>query len=179
MVYLIFKGGYPARLKNVFIISPPLWFKAVLTFFSNFLQEKLRERIEIVPKEALPQRFPETSIPESLGGTLKVDHLAWLNSCLLSYSKTRAENSSWNGALKDSVGNVRHGDKDSMIKDGSSMCAQDVGLSEGTFTVMEFMEHMMKLTRKGIQNEFVNLRKLAGIGNFLSTRYCKFMKKIK
>ena len=141
----------------------------MLTFFSNFLQEKLKERIEIVPKEILPERFPETSIPESLGGTLKVDHLAWLNNCLLSYSETQTENSSWNGALKNSVGNVRHGNKD-LIKDGSSTYAQDEGLSEGAFTMMEFMEHLMKLTRKGIQNEFVNLRRLAGVGNFLSTK---------
>ena len=53
-----FQGSYPARLKNVFIISPPLWFKAVLSFFMNFLQERLKERIEVVPREVLPQRLP-------------------------------------------------------------------------------------------------------------------------
>lgn len=163
-----FKGGYPARLKNVFIISPPLWFRAFLTFFLNFLQEKLKERIEVVPKETLLQRFPESSIPESFGGTLKVDHLAWLNNCLMSYSETLAERNNCNGAVNDSI--KRYSNKD-LCKGDSSAFGQETGLrNEGALTVMEFMEHMMKLTRKGIQNEFVNVRRQTGTGNFQSAR---------
>lgn len=139
----------------------------MLAFFSNFLQEKLKERIEVVPKELLPQRFAESSIPESLGGTLKVDHLAWLNKCLMSYSETLAENNMCNGGSKDFG---RHTDSQSRRVDSSTF-DQEVGLSnEGACTVMEFIEHMMKLQRKGIKFEFVNLKRQAGAGNFQSTR---------
>ena len=119
--------------------------------------------------ELLPQRIPETSIPESLGGTLKVDHLAWLNNCLTSYAETLAESSSLNGGVNRPV-HVKHDNRD-LSRVNSSAFGQDVGLrNEGAMTVMEFMEHMMKLTRRGIQNEFANLKRLAGSGNFQSTR---------
>lgn len=137
----------------------------MLTFFSNFLQEKLKERIEVVPKELLPQRFAESSIPESLGGTLKVDHLAWLNKCLMSYSETMAENC--NGGPKSFV---RRSDGNSRGVESSTF-DQEVGLrNEGAYTVMEFIEHMMKLQRKGIKIEFVNLKRQAGVGTFQSAR---------
>lgn len=139
----------------------------MLTFFSNFLQEKLKERIEVVPKEFLPQRFAESTIPESLGGTLKVDHLAWLNKCLMSYSQTVAENSTCNGGPRDYA---RHSGGISRSVESSTF-DQEVGLrNEGACTVMEFIEHMMKLQRKGIKLEFVNLRRQSVGGNFQSAR---------
>jgi len=126
--------------------------------------------------ELLPQRIPETSIPESLGGTLKVDHLAWLNNCLTSYAETLAESSSLNGGVNRAV-HVKHDNRD-LSRVNSSAFGQDVGLrNEGAMTVMEFMEHMMKLTRRGIQNEFANLKRLAGSGNFQSTRLPENVKK--
>lgn len=142
-----------------------MWFRAVLSVFSNFLQEKLKERIEVIPKEMLPQRLPAYSIPESLGGTLKVDHLAWLNKCLTSYSL--AESSNCNGGTKDFT---RRGDNNSRRVESSTF-DQQVGLrNEGSCTVMEFIEHMMKLQRKGIKIEFVNLKRQAGVGSFQSAR---------
>lgn len=142
-----------------------MWFRAVLSVFSNFLQEKLKERIEVIPKEMLPQRLPAYSIPESLGGTLKVDHLAWLNKCLTSYSL--AESSNCNGGTKDFT---RCGDNNSRRVESSTF-DQQVGLrNEGSCTVMEFIEHMMKLQRKGIKIEFVNLKRQAGVGSFQSAR---------
>ena len=118
----------------------------------------------------LPQRIPETSIPERLGGMLKVDHLAWLNNCLTSHSETLAKNGNFNGAVNDTVKNARQGHRD-LIKTGSAAFDQEVGLrNEGLLTVMEFMEHMMQLMRKGIKNEFVNLKRQGGIGNFQSAK---------
>lgn len=164
MICFISKGGYPARLKNVFIISPPLWFRAVLKFFSNFLQDKLKERVEVVSKQSMLQRFPESSIPESLGGTLKVNHPAWLNDCLASYSETATENPICNGAVMgDSVRNVRHINKDLSSASGGLR-------NEGAFTVIEFVEHMMNLTRKGIHEEFVELKRQAGTHDFTSAK---------
>lgn len=139
----------------------------MLAFFSNFLQEKLKERIEVVPQEILLQRLPESSIPECLGGTLKVDHLAWLNKCLVSYSQTLAENSTHNGGPKDFS---RH-TSNSYVRTVESSTFDQVGLrNEGALTVMEFIEHMMKLQRKGIKIEFVNLKRQGGVGTFQSAR---------
>lgn len=162
-----FQGSYPARLKNVFIISPPLWFKAVLSVFMNFLQEKLKERIEVVPREALPQRIPESSIPESLGGYLKVDHLAWLNKCFESYSLTLQEKGSLNGEAKNLE---RHGGNVSN-KVGTLAFDQEAGIGiEGALTVMEFIEHMMKLQRRGIKIQYFNLKTKAVAESFQSAR---------
>lgn len=153
----------------MFVISAPLWFKAVLAIFLNFLQDKLKERIEVVPKEMLPQRFPQSSIPEELGGTLKVDHLAWLNTCLTSFSEREAESANCNGD-NYSVRGERFAGKISM-KDASSMLGENDGLSnEGTLTAMQFLERMMVLKKEGIQNEFIELRKHAGSENFLSSK---------
>ena len=159
-VYFI-QGGYPARLKNVFIISPPFWFKAFLTLLTSFLQQKLRDRIEIVPRESLVQRLPHASVPESLGGMLKVDHFAWLNTCLMSFSESMKENG---------VVNARQGNRD-LIYTESSITGVDAGVTdEGALSVMEFMEHLMKLTPKGIKNEFVDLKRRSGNGNFYSAK---------
>lgn len=170
----LLKGSYPARLKNVFIISPPLWFKAVLSFFMNFLQERLKERIEVVPREVLPQRLPESSIPESLGGSLKVDHLAWLNKCLESYSQTCQEKGGLNGAAK----NFERLDGTVSNKFGALTFDQEAGLgSEGSLTVMEFIEHMMKQQRRGINLQFFNLKTNTASGSFQSTRLPENVKK--
>lgn len=96
-----------------------------------------------------------------------MDHLAWLNKCLVSYSQTLAENSTRNGGPKDFS---RH-TPNSYVRTVESSTFDDTGLrNEGTLTVMEFIEHMMKLQRKGIKIEFLNLKKQGGVGTFLSAR---------
>lgn len=153
----------------MFVISPPLWFKAVLAIFLNFLQDKLKQRIEVVPKEMLLQRLPVSSIPERLGGTLKVDHLAWLNICLASFSERESESENCNGN-NDSERGEGFAGKISR-KGASSMLGENDGLSnEGSLSAMEFLERMMTLKNEGIENEFIELRKHAGSENFLSAK---------
>ena len=151
----------------MFVISPPLWFKAVLAIFLNFLQDKLKQRIEVVPKEMLLQRLPVSSIPERLGGTLKVDHLAWLNICLASFSERESESANCNGNNDSERGEGFAGNISR--KGASSMHGENGGLSnEGSLSAMEFLERMMTLKNEGIENEFIELRKHAGSENFLS-----------
>lgn len=39
------QGAFPARLKCVFIVSSPLWFRAPFAVLRLFVREKLRERV--------------------------------------------------------------------------------------------------------------------------------------
>lgn len=41
----ILQGAFPARLKCVFIVSSPLWFRAPFAVLRLFVREKLRERV--------------------------------------------------------------------------------------------------------------------------------------
>jgi hypothetical protein len=44
LLYFI-QGGYPAMVKNMFIISAPKWFKIAYKVLSIFLSRKLRDRV--------------------------------------------------------------------------------------------------------------------------------------
>ncbi|KAJ8884292.1 hypothetical protein PR048_016149 [Dryococelus australis] len=88
-------GGYPAKLKKVLIVTAPLWFKAPFKILRLFVREKLRDRVFTV---SIPQlsvecrlfpaqlsvHIPRSSLPSHLGGTLDVDHAAWLLHCVKS-----------------------------------------------------------------------------------------------
>ena len=68
----------------------------------------------------------------------------------------------------DSVRDDRFGGNHSS-NDASSTVVEEEGLrNEGALTAMEFLEHMVTLRREGIHNEFVELKKQAGSGNFHS-----------
>lgn len=41
------QGAFPARLKCVFIVSSPLWFRAPFAVLRLFVREKLRERVRV------------------------------------------------------------------------------------------------------------------------------------
>ena len=47
MAQIIFQlqGGYPARLKKVLIVTPPIWFRAPYKILSPFVKEKIRDRV--------------------------------------------------------------------------------------------------------------------------------------
>lgn len=39
------QGAFPARLKKVFIVGAPMWFRVPYSIISLLLKEKLRERV--------------------------------------------------------------------------------------------------------------------------------------
>jgi hypothetical protein len=41
----LLQGGYPAMVKNIYIISAPKWFKIAYKVLSIFLSRKLRDRV--------------------------------------------------------------------------------------------------------------------------------------
>ncbi|XP_063703834.1 tyrosine-protein phosphatase non-receptor type 9-like [Culicoides brevitarsis] len=80
-ILTLLKGGYPARLKKVLIVTAPLWFKAPFKILRLFVREKLRERVFTVSIPQLSLHIPRDSLPQRLGGMLEVDHAAWLLQC--------------------------------------------------------------------------------------------------
>uniref|UniRef100_A0A8D3AI61 Tyrosine-protein phosphatase non-receptor type 9 n=1 Tax=Scophthalmus maximus TaxID=52904 RepID=A0A8D3AI61_SCOMX len=78
----LLKGAFPARLKCVFIVSSPLWFRAPFAVLRLFVREKLRERVCTVKAHELASHIPVSSLPEHLGGTSQYSHVAWIQSCV-------------------------------------------------------------------------------------------------
>ncbi|XP_034939703.1 tyrosine-protein phosphatase non-receptor type 9 isoform X2 [Chelonus insularis] len=78
------QGGYPAKLKKVLIVTAPLWFKAPFKILRLFVREKLRDRVFTVSIPQLTLHIPRDSLPRRLGGTLEIQHEAWLLHCLKS-----------------------------------------------------------------------------------------------
>ncbi|XP_060063744.1 tyrosine-protein phosphatase non-receptor type 9-like [Ylistrum balloti] len=75
------KGGYPARLKKVLIVTAPLWFKAPFKILRLFVREKLRDRVYTVSLGQLTQHIPKDSLPQQLGGSAPDTHGSWLQVC--------------------------------------------------------------------------------------------------
>ncbi|XP_045467341.1 tyrosine-protein phosphatase non-receptor type 9 [Harmonia axyridis] len=90
-ILTLLKGGYPAKLKKVLIVTAPLWFKAPFSLLRLFVREKLRDRVYTVSAAQLLQHIPRDSLPEKLGGTLRVDHNGWLERCLQLAMTARTE----------------------------------------------------------------------------------------
>ncbi|KAL0271475.1 UNVERIFIED_CONTAM: hypothetical protein PYX00_008556 [Menopon gallinae] len=91
-ILTLLKGGYPAKLKKVLIVTAPLWFKAPFKILRLFVREKLRDRVYTISIPQLPIHIPRESLPTTLGGTLEIDHDAWLRHCRLSSMTNRHEN---------------------------------------------------------------------------------------
>ncbi|XP_074110376.1 protein tyrosine phosphatase Meg2 [Cotesia typhae] len=83
-ILTLLKGGYPAKLKKVLIVTAPLWFKAPFKILRLFVREKLRDRVFTVSIPQLTLHIPRDSLPQRLGGTLEIQHEAWLLHCLKS-----------------------------------------------------------------------------------------------
>ncbi|KAM6972610.1 tyrosine-protein phosphatase non-receptor type 9 [Aplochiton taeniatus] len=83
----LLKGAFPARLKCVFIVSSPLWFRAPFAVLRLFVREKLRERVCTVKAHELANHIPVPSLPEHLGGTSQYSHVAWIQSCVNTHAR--------------------------------------------------------------------------------------------
>ncbi|CAH0718229.1 unnamed protein product, partial [Brenthis ino] len=100
-VHFAYKGGYPAKLKKVLIVTAPLWFKAPFRILRLFVREKLRERVHTVSAPQLGVHIPRASLPRQLGGQLEPDHAAWLEHCRNCY--TNNLNTKLDGVIDDYV----------------------------------------------------------------------------
>lgn len=84
----LLKGAYPAKLKKVLIVSPPLWFRAPFHLLRLIVREKLRDRVWLLSTEQLKDHIPAHALPTELGGNYQHNHQAWIEECNTIY-KTR------------------------------------------------------------------------------------------
>uniref|UniRef100_A0A8C2FRU7 Tyrosine-protein phosphatase non-receptor type 9 n=1 Tax=Cyprinus carpio TaxID=7962 RepID=A0A8C2FRU7_CYPCA len=146
----LLKGAFPARLKCVFIVSSPLWFRAPFAVLRLFVREKLRERVCTVKAHELVNHIPVSSLPEHLGGSSQYSHIAWIQSCV----------------------NSRDGVPPLPLKSrpwlpGTETAALSVHLAEqGGMSVHDLVQHVKLKKKKGIYQEYEEIRKEPPAGTF-------------
>uniref|UniRef100_A0A4W4EVD9 Tyrosine-protein phosphatase non-receptor type 9 n=1 Tax=Electrophorus electricus TaxID=8005 RepID=A0A4W4EVD9_ELEEL len=129
----LLKGAFPARLKCVFIVSSPLWFRAPFAVLRLFVREKLRERVCTVKAQELASHIPISSLPEHLGGSSQYNHIAWIQSCI----------------------NSREG------------LVMSIHIAEpGGMTMQELVQHVKSKKKKGIYQEYEEIRREPPAGTF-------------
>nr|XP_049702360.1 tyrosine-protein phosphatase non-receptor type 9-like isoform X2 [Helicoverpa armigera] len=101
-ILTMLKGGYPAKLKKVLIVTAPLWFKAPFRILRLFVREKLRERVHTVNAPQLGLHVPRSSLPKQLGGQHEPDHAAWLEHCKNCYTNN-LQNAKLEGVIDEYV----------------------------------------------------------------------------
>ncbi|XP_075979283.1 protein tyrosine phosphatase Meg2 isoform X1 [Anticarsia gemmatalis] len=101
-ILTMLKGGYPAKLKKVLIVTAPLWFKAPFRILRLFVREKLRERVHTVNAPQLGLHVPRASLPKQLGGQHEPDHASWLEHCKNCYTNN-LQNAKLDGVIDEYV----------------------------------------------------------------------------
>uniref|UniRef100_A0A3B4D6X7 Tyrosine-protein phosphatase non-receptor type 9 n=1 Tax=Pygocentrus nattereri TaxID=42514 RepID=A0A3B4D6X7_PYGNA len=142
----LLKGAFPARLKKVFIVGAPVWFRVPYNLLSLLLKEKLRERVQMVKMTDLRQHLPRDCLPEHLGGCLALDVHGW-NQRLL------AEQNGHVDPVDELVG---------IPLDDSSVHTP----GPEAMRLPDFMAHLSCAQRSGIYQEYEELRKEQPPGTF-------------
>ncbi|XP_025405414.1 tyrosine-protein phosphatase non-receptor type 9 isoform X2 [Sipha flava] len=197
-ILTLLKGGYPAKLKKVLIVTAPLWFKAPFKILRLFVQEKLRDRVFTISLPQLIQHIPKESLPIHLGGTVNVEHSKWLAYCLNYMTNSDKYGSS---AMSDHICNSNNTKKDigadtkviNLLKENNvieeSAIVQDNLLSGWTcnttnskdddslrcdssqsLTISQFVEYVVKKKRAGLIKEYEEIKTRSPDGTFNSAR---------
>uniref|UniRef100_A0A6G1S5L7 Tyrosine-protein phosphatase non-receptor type 9 n=2 Tax=Aceria tosichella TaxID=561515 RepID=A0A6G1S5L7_9ACAR len=81
----LLKGAYPAKLKKVLIVSPPLWFRAPFHLLRLIVREKLRDRVWLLNIDQLKDHIPPNALTTELGGHYQHSHQEWIEECHTAY----------------------------------------------------------------------------------------------
>ncbi|XP_075713893.1 tyrosine-protein phosphatase non-receptor type 9 [Rhinoderma darwinii] len=144
----LLRGAFPARLKKVLIVSPPVWFRVPYSIISLLLKEKLRERVHMVSMSELLEHLPPQCLPESLGGLLPWDPGSW--NCLLLPARAGKPD-----PLDEVVLVLAEGQSRGVHKPGSA-----------SMTLSQLKEHTSALGRRGIYEEYEEIRNEQPEGTF-------------
>ena len=78
------QGALPVRISAIHICHPPTFFAILFPIIKLFIGARLRKRIRVHSgsdqhvNQTLRNDFGLEDVPEDLGGTVQLDHLAWL-----------------------------------------------------------------------------------------------------
>ncbi|KFR15939.1 Tyrosine-protein phosphatase non-receptor type 9, partial [Opisthocomus hoazin] len=147
----LLKGAFPARLKKVFIVGAPMWFRVPYSIISLLLKEKLRERVQMVKMSELKEHLPRECLPEYLGGSLKLDPLSW--NCRF---------------LPQQNGQPDPLDELILVplvapKDNGSVHVP----GPKSVTLQELLEHVSRKQKRGIYEEYEDIRRRSPAGTFV------------
>ncbi|XP_025972083.2 tyrosine-protein phosphatase non-receptor type 9 isoform X1 [Dromaius novaehollandiae] len=147
----LLKGAFPARLKKVFIVGAPMWFRVPYSIISLLLKEKLRERVQMVKMSELKEHLPRECLPEYLGGSLKLDPLSW--NCRF---------------LPQQNGHPDPLDELILVplvspKDNGSVHVP----GPRSLTLQELLEHVTHKQKRGIYEEYEDIRRRSPAGTFI------------
>ncbi|XP_018089549.1 protein tyrosine phosphatase non-receptor type 9-like S homeolog isoform X1 [Xenopus laevis] len=157
----LLKGAFPARLKCVFIVSSPLWFRAPFAVLRLFVREKLRERVRTVKAHELVNHIPKESLPEHLGGTSKYSHVAWIQSCVNSRQTQE------NGDCMDHLFMIYASDQNPKSRPLPPGMELSLHMPEdGGMMVLGLVQHVKRMKKRGIFQEYEEIRKDPPVGSF-------------
>ncbi|XP_010221947.1 PREDICTED: tyrosine-protein phosphatase non-receptor type 9 [Tinamus guttatus] len=147
----LLKGAFPARLKKVFIVGAPMWFRVPYSIISLLLKEKLRERVQMVKMSELKEHLPRECLPEYLGGSLKLVPLSW--NCRF---------------LPQQNGHPDPLDELILVplappKDNGSVHVP----GPKSITVQELLDHVTHKQKRGIYEEYEDIRRRSPAGTFV------------
>lgn len=186
----LLKGAYPAKLKKVLIVSPPLWFRAPFHLLRLIVREKLRDRVWLLKREQLLDHVPSYALTKELGGNYQHDHEAWISECN-NLSKTRLNdlcdptsaqtliksfNSKSNLNLKQSSQDVSSEfnleltkqDQSNKAKSGMKSCkAFTYEYDETGVSLNQFIDLIKNMGLRGLGDEYENIVANEKTGTFL------------
>ncbi|XP_076254583.1 protein tyrosine phosphatase Meg2 isoform X2 [Rhynchophorus ferrugineus] len=182
-ILTMLKGGYPAKLKKVLIVTAPLWFKAPFKILRLFVRDKLRERVYTVSAVQLLAHIPRDSLPAQLGGSLVVDHDGWLEHCLASMSAAQSAPLFGDGSPQKRAG--APGDLElSKEASGDAWPSEEANLNPpssassgfsdddslhgdgAALTVNQLVDYVIERGRPGLVQEYAEIRSRPPEGNF-------------
>ncbi|MEE6460314.1 hypothetical protein FKM82_000918 [Ascaphus truei] len=157
----LLKGAFPARLSCVFIVSSPLWFRAPFAVLRLFVREKLRERVRTVKAHELVNHIPKESLPEHFGGTSKISHVAWIQACVNSRQGQE------NGDCMDHLFVICKPEQNPKSRPLPAGMELSIHMpEEGGMTVLGLVQHVKRMKKRGIFQEYEEIRKEPPVGSF-------------
>ena len=81
---MMWKDAFPCKCKKVYLLNAPFLLSGIIKLASKMLSSKIQERIVVVDsaKSGLFEDIAPAALPEELGGVVKMEWDAFVDSCL-------------------------------------------------------------------------------------------------
>ena len=172
--FLLSKDSYPARLKKIFIISAPVWFKISFKVTSAFLKEKIRDRVQFTDEQNIREHLRPECIPMDLGGSWDVNHVSWMSRCINSYKEGNYDEPCFQMTGEININDDIKEKQQSNNESDTRHCEQSSKTDKpppkerlpNTMMVSELLAHMREKGPTGLKEEFESLPKYDSKASF-------------